>query len=316
MDNSLYIFQLLRSLVVPGGILWLLLVIIGIHLLWNKKKYYGSLCLIVVLLFTLLTMDSFLRIFRMLRPLVSPCGMLWFFLVVMGMHLLWSKKKYCGSLCLTAALLFSLFGGRPFPEYLMSTLEKPYQNIRLEELPKCDAIILLGGGQYSSKYPPFYVEFNEAGDRVLHAFEAMRQGKAENIVLSSGFNRIGVDQKNPWGDYLTNWISNWDIFKGNISSLGGRMNTYDEAQGIKELAQEKGWKKIMLVTSAYHMKRSAEIFRRMDLEVVEYPVDFYVVGVDIPKNQPYYTLIPESQGLKYSEIWFKEIIGNLLYKLY
>lgn len=70
----------------------------------------------------------------------------------------------------------------------------------------------------------------------------------------------------------------------------------------------------MLVTSAYHMKRSAEIFRRMDLEVVEYPVDFYVVG--IPKNPPYFTLIPESQGLKYSEIWFKEIIGNLLYKLY
>ena len=259
-------------------------------------------------------MDSFLYIFRWLRPLVSPCGILWLFLVVMGIYLFRSKKKYCGSLCLIVALLFSLAGGRPFPEYLMSTLEKPYQNIHLENLPKCDAVVLLGGGQCSSEHPPFYMELNEAGDRILHAFEAMRQGKAENIVLSSGFNRIGVDQKNPWSDYLTNWISNWDIFKGNISSLGGRMNTHDEAQGVKELAQEKGWEKIMLVTSAYHMKRSAEIFRRMDLEVVEYPVDFYVIG--IPQNPPYFTLIPESQGLKFSEIWFKEIIGNLLYKLY
>ncbi|MDI9401062.1 MAG: YdcF family protein [Limisphaerales bacterium] len=258
-------------------------------------------------------MDAFLYIPRLLKPILSTCGFLWFLLILVGVYLLSSKKnRKLGFFCLSLSLFMTLTGAYPLPAILLGSLEKPYQNVRLEELPRCDVVLLLGGGQSYSEHLPFHVELNEAGDRVIGAFEAMRQQKADTLVTSSGyFHRNGEKIAHSYS--LTNWIAGWNLFEEQVISLGPRKNTWDEAITFKKLAQEHGWQKIMLVTSAFHMRRSVVTFEKMGFEVVPYPVDFYVVG--IPELRHQRSFVPDTERFQFFDIWFKEYTGYWLYKL-
>jgi len=258
-------------------------------------------------------MDVFLYIPRLLKPLLSSCGIVWFLLLLMGIYLIRvQKSKKMGLFCLSLALFMNLTGSGLLPVYLLGTLEKPYQNVRLEELPRCDVVLLLGGGQLYSEHPPFHLELNHAGDRVVGAFEAMRQNKADTLVTSSGYFMRG-EEKIAHGHTLTNWVQGWNLFDQEVISLGPRQNTWDEAVTFKKLAGERGWKKVMLVTSAYHMRRSAATFEKMGFEVVPYPVDFYVVG--IPQPPHWKSFIPDPERLWFFDLWFKEFSGYWLYRL-
>lgn len=227
--------------------------------------------------------------------------------------MIWKKQnRKLGIACLGMSLFFGLVGGRPLPGYLLGTLEKPYKNVRLSELPKCDVVLVLGGGQKFSEQSPFEIELLDAGDRVIGAFEAMRQGKADTLVVSSGYywkDGVKLDQ----GCYLTNWVRDWKIFDQQVISLGGRSNTRDEGVVFQELAKENGWKKILLVTSAFHTRRSVATFERLGFEVVPFPMDFYIEG--IPQPRPVFSLVPGSRELKFFELWFKEVTGYWIYKL-
>jgi uncharacterized SAM-binding protein YcdF (DUF218 family) len=49
-------------------------------------------------------------------------------------------------------------------------------------------------------------------------------------------------------------------------------NTAEEAVAVKELIGSS--KKIILVTSAYHMYRAKRLFEKQGFEVIEYKVDY------------------------------------------
>jgi len=83
-------------------------------------------------------MDAFLYLPRLLKPLLSSCGIVWLLLLLMGVYLIRvQQSKKIGVFCLSLALFMNLTGSGLLPIYLLGTLEKPYQNVRLEELPRC-----------------------------------------------------------------------------------------------------------------------------------------------------------------------------------
>jgi len=55
-------------------------------------------------------------------------------------------------------------------------------------------------------------------------------------------------------------------------------NTLENAQNAFKLAKPKKGEKWVLITSAWHMPRSVGIFRKLDWEVIPYPVDFKTTG--------------------------------------
>ena len=48
-------------------------------------------------------------------------------------------------------------------------------------------------------------------------------------------------------------------------------NTADEARAVRDLMAERGWKKIILVTSAWHMRRAARQFRKAGVDFAPLP---------------------------------------------
>ncbi|MDQ3815176.1 MAG: YdcF family protein [Armatimonadota bacterium] len=56
-----------------------------------------------------------------------------------------------------------------------------------------------------------------------------------------------------------------------IETVGFTRNTHDEAVLVSGLARQRGWKKILLVTSSTHSRRALLTFRKTGLEVVSTP---------------------------------------------
>jgi hypothetical protein len=53
--------------------------------------------------------------------------------------------------------------------------------------------------------------------------------------------------------------------------VGPVYTTRDEARKVKELADARGWKRVIVVTSPTHSRRAAEIFEGVDLQVLSVP---------------------------------------------
>ncbi len=70
-----------------------------------------------------------------------------------------------------------------------------------------------------------------------------------------------------------------------------------------------GNKKLILVTSANHMKRAVYLFEKMGCNVIPAPCDFLV------KNIKYYPALPSWSSIKQTEYAIHEYIGILRYKI-
>ena len=87
-------------------------------------------------------------------------------------------------------------------------------------------------------------------------------------------------------------------------------NTADEAVAVKELIGRS--KKIILVTSAYHMYRAKRMFEKQEIEVVPYKVDYKSSS---KKFIDVLDLLPSADNLKKSEIAIREIVGRVYYQI-
>jgi uncharacterized SAM-binding protein YcdF (DUF218 family) len=79
-----------------------------------------------------------------------------------------------------------------------------------------------------------------------------------------------------------------------------------------KLMRERGWGKVLLVTSAYHMPRAAGTFRSAGVEVIEVPCN-YVSSVNRVGDLNWFHL-PHSEAFLVFGSWFHEIVGTWVYR--
>ena len=79
---------------------------------------------------------------------------------------------------------------------------------------------------------------------------------------------------------------------------------------VKELISES--KKIILVTSGYHMCRAKKLFEKQGFIVIPYKVDY---KSERNKQKTILDFLPSAEYLKKTEIGIRELIGRLYYLL-
>jgi len=146
-------------------------------------------------------------------------------------------------------------------------------------------------------------------DRFFGGIELFKAGKAPKIIFTGG--------KMPWdptqlteGDILNQFALKQCIPDSNILITGKVENTEDEAKAIKNLIGNN--KNIILVTSAYHMERSKNIFEMLNFIVVPYSVDY---KVDRICKLTFIYLLPDADSFRLFNIACREIIGRIIYLL-
>jgi uncharacterized SAM-binding protein YcdF (DUF218 family) len=146
----------------------------------------------------------------------------------------------------------------------------------------------------------------------LMGLELMRLGKGKALVLGGAVTELEGGEKRVEADLMQKWLAAWKLPEAPVISLGACENTHDEAQKVAKLCQERGWKQVVLVTSAYHLPRAAACFRTEGVATTCVPCDFKT-SVSL-EGKPGFTLVPRYQGFLKASIYVREQIGWIVYR--
>ena len=170
-----------------------------------------------------------------------------------------------------------------------------------------DAIVVLSGMLGINEVgDSTYIEWGDP-DRFFGGITLFKAGKAQKIVFTGG--------KMPWdntkkteGEVLKEYAISNGIPSEKIFVTKDVENTADEAVDVKELIRPS--KKIILVTSAFHMYRAKMLFEKKGFKVIPFKVDYKVAG---NSKVTVMDFLPSAGNLAMTENSMREIIGRLYY---
>ena len=192
-----------------------------------------------------------------------------------------------------------------------------WQYLPSNPVPEADCIVILSGGVASRTPPRPTIEVGEAGDRVLYGAYLFRQGKAPRIICTGNVATGGFAVR-PVAEDMAELLEMLDVPKDAIITEEKSGNTREHARNLYPVLQEKGFKRVLLVTSAMHMPRSVGVFRRLcpGIEFIPAPTDFRVTeGIPKPWYSKATALIPTPKNLSDFSEAMHEYLGVAYYKL-
>lgn len=220
---------------------------------------------------------------------------------------IWRKRLRWISLVLF--LVFS--NGILFNECLF-LWEKPA--ILIEELDDdYDLAVVLGGTADVDRDPKDRLFFHKGADRVTHALNLYHSGKVKKILFAGGNPRLFEDPErdnSPIFDfYVMCGVAPEDIIIESASR-----NTRENAFYVKDLVQSNAKKgKVILITSAFHMRRAEGCFKKVGINVTGFSADF---NSALPKDRfGINGFIPSFNTLISWEFLIKEWVGYLAYRM-
>jgi len=200
-------------------------------------------------------------------------------------------------------------------------LEQPAAALTPAEIPQADAVVVLGGGLRPALAPRRNVEVSEGGDRLLTGVRLLRQGKAAALITSGAqISFTAGDPAPPEALSAKVLAEELGISARQIHTNANSKTTAEEARDIGRLAKQQGWKRVLLVTSAFHMQRSLASFERSSgLTVIPVACDYLLptrerLGNPTPASV-LEDLIPNAEDLYLSSVALKEHLGLALYRL-
>jgi uncharacterized SAM-binding protein YcdF (DUF218 family) len=116
-----------------------------------------------------------------------------------------------------------------------------------EPAAHADAIVVLGDDNYYA-------------DRATHAAELFRQGVAPIVVASGRRLRPSASIT----EVMTHDLIERGVPKQRIVTLAQDADsTKEEAEGVSQVAEQRGWKNLVVVTSNYHTRRARYIYSKV-----------------------------------------------------
>jgi uncharacterized SAM-binding protein YcdF (DUF218 family) len=193
-----------------------------------------------------------------------------------------------------------------FADFLMGTLEDPYPPKALSVAAEADAIVLLGGAIRGDTHMGSLGDMNQQADRLVHALALYKAGKAPRIIVTGG-SQPGTRSE---AEIMLDLLTLMGVPPRAILLEDKSRDTHQNAVFTAAKLEKLGINKILLVTSAFHMRRSEAVFKAQGLEVIPAPTDYQrLVG---PVTMPGW--LPSVSGLWQSTHALHEILGYWIYR--
>ena len=217
----------------------------------------------------------------------------------------WFKRIYAAALI---GILFLSSG--QLSSGLLGFLENRYPYRALEDVPPAEAVVVLSGMINSLAGRSDRPEFLSSADRILVGEEILRSKRANYLVISGGSGLI-LQKGESEAVILNRWLERRGVASEQILIDADSRNTAENAIETAKIAKARGWKRVLLVTSAFHMPRSVLCFRKAGLEVVPVPADYYTFR-ESPGPEAWF---PSMTSLELGTLAIKEYIGIAAYRL-
>jgi uncharacterized SAM-binding protein YcdF (DUF218 family) len=244
---------------------------------------------------------------KLLGYFIKPFNLILIFLVVSIVirNNIWKRR-----LRMLSLIMFLFFSnGIIFNECLL-LWEKPAIPITLME-DDYDVAVVLGGTTDVDRDPNDRLFFHKGADRVTHAINLYHAGKVKKILFTGGNARLFEDP-NRDNSPIFDFYAMCGVNPADIIIESASRNTRENALHVKDLlADNGGTGKVVLITSAFHMRRAEGCFEKVGIDVTGFSTDFYSA---LPKDRIGFDgFIPSPGVLSNWNFLIKEWIGFIAY---
>lgn len=188
--------------------------------------------------------------------------------------------------------------------YLNRYLAPPPLNIK--EIKGVQAMVLLGGGVSNSadEYDTNAVLNPDTFVRIRYAAFLAKKEPDLPIFVSGG----AIDSQNSEASLMKKSLQEEFDVKNQIYLEPDSKTTRENAVYTSRLLQQYGVSRILLVTSASHMRRASALFRKNGILVIPAPTGFYSLGYH---KLPILWFIPTAHAMSTTYSILHEMIGYI-----
>ncbi|MGJ8454101.1 YdcF family protein [Pseudothermotoga sp. U03pept] len=200
-----------------------------------------------------------------------------------------------------------------FVFYFLSTgigvlfLLNPIEKISIScDQEVADAVVVLGGGVVKTPYG--YELSLHTASRLLKGLE---MAKLRNLPLIITGGKIPQTDRVPEAEVMKEKALKLGFDDKDIIVESTARTTYENALRTLEIIREHGFEKVLLVTSAIHMKRAIYSFKSVGVQVIPCPSNYLYDHAEFK----WIDFVPNRDALDANLAAIHEIFGIIWYKL-
>lgn len=215
-------------------------------------------------------MNVFLTLSKTLDLFASP--LTWAILLVLLSIVLRVRPRASIGSAVLALVVLLVFSSERVANALARALESGAQSTMKADVTY-DVLVLLGGmTDDAASRATRALELTEGADRLVGTYDLLRAGKARHLVVSAGLAEPEPGRATE-AQLVADKLVAWGIPADRVVVEGRSRNTRENAREVARIVRERGWKTVLLVTSAGHLKRAMGCFRAEGLVPDVHPVD-------------------------------------------
>ena len=219
--------------------------------------------------------------------------MLFFVIILLILIYIKTKKTIIINLLVVNISILLCISFLPLGNLGLKYLEKDF--INKQELKNVSNIIVLSGSD----------------KRIIASIKLAYEFKDSKVYYMGGNAYLIKNSENKELSLAKNLYNNLNFDITRINFVGKSRNTIENFKEIKKLDLDIS--KSVLITSAFHMKRSIMIAKSLDLNFIPYATDFRSFSQISSLNK--YQVFDIASNLRKFNLFTREIIGIIIFKL-
>jgi uncharacterized SAM-binding protein YcdF (DUF218 family) len=242
---------------------------------------------------------------KIVEAFVLPPGCLVVALIGLAFYL--RKRTRAGAVaCAALAALTWIGSTNIFSDALIRPLEYAYET---PVKPEGDVIVLLCGGARSlpAVFSPAENLSSSTLQRVIAAAQLYKKTRLP-VIITGG----APFSARPEADAAAAYLAELGVPQAAIITEAAARDTRENAARVREICDSKGFKRVILLTSALHMPRSVFLFERAGFAAVQ---PFPVARATAPAARRYFRDYLPGAGAETSSA-LNELFGLAFYRVY
>lgn len=174
-------------------------------------------------------------------------------------------------------------------------------------------VVLSGGLISSNKLTADHVELGVHANRFYNAYLLYKAGKIKKILITGSSPKSWMAAGKGESRQAAAMLVSWGVAPGDVMFEENARNTRENAVfSGRILASKFPGKKVLVLTSAFHMRRAAGCFQKAGVAADYFPTDFYGINnLNLIKD----IFVPNPQTVGYFDLLWHEWIGFLMYRM-
>ncbi len=208
---------------------------------------------------------------KALALLMMPAGLTWLLLIAVTI-VAWHQAHRALAILASVTLgLYTVAGNAWIGDAVIASLEHRIPSFDLPNLQPFDAIFVLGGGsEFNAADGPL---LGTAGDRIALAARLWHAGKTRMLVTSGNSLSDMEEARDLAAETALLWRGLAVPDSAIVAVPTAAVNTTQEIAAYATLIRARGWTRVGLLSSAWHLPRALRLARTQGLTMVPLGAD-------------------------------------------